>query len=124
MTKKPFSLCTLRTAWSITPITAAEPSGVRKPVGEQRAAAGLGGAGQQRVALARLHAHRVERLARRVGAVAAEPAEQLLGAVGEEDGADRGAEDGDAELHDVPSGEDYDRAARHLPGGCPDRGPD
>ena len=68
-------------------------SGVSAPVSSSSAAAGLGQAGRGRVALARPQAELAgEEAARVLEAGTSEPAEELLGAVADEEGTEGGAE--------------------------------
>jgi hypothetical protein len=64
----------------------------REAGSEQRAASGFGGSSGDRVPAARAEAEALEHLAGRVGSVPAEPAEQLLRPVADEESADGCAE--------------------------------
>jgi hypothetical protein len=65
--------------------------GRREPEGEQQAAASLGGSGHYGVSTTRRQPERLEALGRSLEPTAAEPAEELLRAVAEEEEADRDA---------------------------------
>ncbi len=86
-------------AVSIVAMRTDAATGVAAPSHQQRAAACLRGAGGERVALAGTQADALEELAGALGAVAAEPAKQLLRAVAEEVAADDEAEDEASKFH-------------------------
>ena len=88
----------------IVPVMRPAATGVSAPSVEQRAADGLGGAGRGGVALAGLEAELSKNRAVPVEAVAAEPAEQLLRPVTDEQRADDEAKCGSPEVHAASRG--------------------
>ena len=87
----PFSACTWWIAEVITLCSAVPASGVATPAASSAPPPASGDAGRDRVLLARPQAERLEELAGASEPVPAEPAEELLGAVTDEEAADERA---------------------------------
>ena len=99
LTQGPFFRWTRLIAVSIVAVRTDAATGVAAPSDQQRAAAGLGGAGGQRVALTGPQPEVLEELTGALEAVAPEPAEQLLGAVTDEEAAHDKAEKKASKFH-------------------------
>ena len=95
----PFFRCTVRIAVIIVPIRAAPARGVARPSASSPAADGLGERPPRSRCAAPGESHRVEPGGDAVDAGAAEPAEELLGAVADEESTDDGACGKASDLH-------------------------